>query len=418
MWDFAFPVSNFFHQQQPHKMVMKLNPQVIYCGGPGDIAGTMCSWLSGQFDESEVACTYSSQFFDQIRNRTLSALVISTHARTELFTEGSITVEHRPNKAAGNSGCAYKIADILHWLGVIGTILHHRPRAILITDCEHWWLLTIPAMFGINVITDLHCTFWPRGYRTTALYERILQGLNGWFWRNIPIATICISPECERQVHELASGQVSGSLLQARSSYKRAHFSGIILPVWQADSFRLMFAGRVERNKGVFDLLEVMSGLLADGQRNVSLEICGGGTALGELKVECDRRGLDGSIRILGRLNSSEMRAAYERCHMVVVPTTAHFAEGMNKVVVEGVLSGRPVVATAVCPAVELLPRSVIAVEFGDQQAMVAAIKRLACDKSYYESIRANCAAESEQFYDRQQSWGAALSRALDLVFK
>ncbi len=399
-------------------MVIKSSPQVIYCGGPGEIAGTMRSWLSGKQDASEVSCTYSSQFFDQISLRDLSALVISTHVRKEVLAEGTLTVEHRPNKAVGKSGLAYKMADLSHWLGVIGTIVRHRPRAILVTDCEHWWLLTIPAIFGIKVITDLHCTFWPRGYRSTALYERMLQGLNGWFWKKIPIATICISPECERQVHELARGQVSGTLLQARSSYQRAHFASITLPAWNADPFRVMFAGRVERNKGVFDLLDVMADLHIEGERKIVLEICGGGTALSELKAECARRGLDGFVRILGQLNSSEMRAAYERCHTVVVPTTAHFSEGMNKVVVEGVLSGRPIVATAVCPAVDLLPRSVIVVECGDKLAMVAAIKRLATDKNYYESIRINCVAEAEQFYDRQQSWGAALSRALDLVFK
>ena len=399
-------------------MASKLSPQVIYCGGPGDIAGTMRSWLSGQHDASEVSETYSGQFFDQISARGLSALVISTHARKELLVKGLITIEHRPNKACGKSGFAYKSLYLLHWLGVIGTILRHHPDVILIADCEHWWLLTIPSLFGIKVITDLQCTFWPRGYRSTSLYERVLQGLNGWFWKKNPVATICISPECERQVHELTCDQVSGILLQARSSYQRAYFAGIILPVWNADSFRLMFAGRVERNKGVFDLLDVMAALHADGQSNVSLEICGGGTALGDLTVECARRGLDCCIRILGQLNSSEMRAAYERCHTVVVPTTAYFPEGLNRVVVEGVLSGRPVVATAVCPAIDVLPRSVIAVECGDQQALVTAIKRLADDKSYYESIRANCAAESEQFYDRQQSWGAALGRALDLIFR
>ncbi len=399
-------------------MATKLNPQVIYCGGPGDIAGTMCSWSSGKYDASEVSETYSGQFFDQISAQGLSALVISTNACKKLLNKGLITVEHRPQHTAGKSGFGYKLAYMLHWLGVIGTILRHRPRVILIADCEHWWLLTIPAMFGVKVITDLHCTFWPRGYRSASLYERMLQGLNGWFWRQIPIATICISPECERQVHEIACGQVSGSLLQARSSYQRAHFEGITLPAWNADSFVLMFAGRVERNKGVFDLLDVMAGLHADGQSNISLEICGGGTALSELKAECAQRGLDGCIRILGQLNSSEMRAAYERCHTVVVPTTAYFCEGLNRVVVEGVLSGRPVVATTVCNTIDVLPRSVIVVECGDKPAILAAIKRLASDQNYYKSIRENCATEAEQFYDCQQSWGAALSRALDLVFK
>jgi len=399
-------------------MLMKTNPQVIYCGGPGDIAGTMRSWISGKHDASEVSDTYSAQFFDQIKARGLSALVISTHARKEILVEGLITVEHRPNNAAGKTGLAYKQAYMSHWLGVIGTILHLRPRVVVIADLEHWWLLAIPAIFGIKIITDLQCTFWPRGYRSTALYERILQGLNGLFWRKIPIATICISPECERQVRELSRGQVSGRLLQARSSYQRVAFAGIARPAWDADSFRLMFAGRVERNKGVFDLLDVMASLRAESQSKISLDICGGGTALSELKAEVERRGLQSCINVLGQLNSSAMRAAYERSQVVVVPTTADFPEGLNRVVVEGVLSGRPVVATTVCNAIDVFPGSVITLNCGDRLAMVAAIKRLASDNNYYESIRANCAAESEQFYDREQSWGAALGRALDIALK
>jgi len=399
-------------------MLQKLKPQVIYCGGPGDIAGTMRSWISGKHDAKEVSDTYSGQFFDQIKARGLSALVISTHARKELLVEGLITVEHRPNKATGKTGLDYKLTYMSHWLGVLGTILYYRPRVVLIADLEHWWLLAIPAMFGSKVITDLQCTFWPRGYRSNALYERILQGLNGLFWRNIPVATICISPECERQVREMSNGTVNGSLLQARSSYQRADFAKIATPSWNADPFRLMFAGRVERNKGVFDLLDVMAGLQSESYRKVSLDICGGGTALSELKTEVARRGLQSCINVLGQLNSSEMRAAYERCHTVVVPTTADFPEGLNRVVVEGVLAGRPVVATTVCNAIDVFPRSVITVDCGDQLAMSTAIKRLASDNNYYESIRGNCAAEAEQFYDRDQSWGAALGRALDLALK
>ena len=399
-------------------MENKSNPQIIYCGGPGDIAGTMRCWLSGKHDASEVSDTYSAQFFDQIKARGLSALVISTHAPKELLVAGLITIEHRPHKASGKSGLAYKLAYMRHWLGVIGTILRLRPQVVVIADFEHWWLMAIPAIVGIKVITDLQCTFWPRGYRSDARYERILQGLNGLFWKNIPIATICISPECERQVREMSAGPVSGTLLQARSSYQRENFAGISSPSWDADSFRLMFAGRVERNKGVFDLLDVMASLTADSHRKVLLDICGGGTALSELKKEVERRGLQSCINVLGQLNSSAMRAAYERCHVVVVPTTADFPEGLNRVVVEGVLSGRPVVATTVCNAIDVFPCSVITINCGEQQAMAAAIKRLASDNNYYESIRASCAAESEQFYDREQSWGAALGRALDLALK
>ncbi|MBZ4219986.1 MAG: hypothetical protein LAC69_07390 [Chlorobium sp.] len=44
------------------------------------------------------------------------------------------------------------------------------------------------------------------------------------------------------------------------------------------------------------------------------------------------------------------------------------------------------------------MPRSVITVECGDKLAMVAAIKRLASDKNYYESMRANCAPRVSSF--------------------
>jgi len=41
---------------------------------------------------------------------------------------------------------------------------------------------------------------------------------------------------------------------------------------------------------------------------------------------------LQSCINVLGQLNSSAMRAAYERSQVVVVPTTADFPEGLNRV--------------------------------------------------------------------------------------
>ena len=107
------------------------------------------------------------------------------------------------------------------------------------------------------------------------------------------------------------------------------------------------------------------------------------------------------------------MRDAYARAHVVVVPTTRDFAEGLNKVAVEAVIAGRPVIASRLANATDVLGGALIEVPPGDLGAYAAGLERLLDDPAAYEAACAACAAAQPTFYDRSAGWGAAVRRIL-----
>ena len=388
--------------------------KIAYAAGPGDVAGTYRRWAQGEADPNEVSETYSGQFFEQVRAFEFSAFVIASHPRRDLIEDGRFTIEHLPQKRLGKKGLSFHIADIGYWLRVMWRIKRARCSVAVISDMEHWWLLTFLRLAGVKVVPTLHCTFWPKGFRPTSKKNRVVYSLNGWFWRHVPSATIVVSPECKRQVELVAGNRFSGLMLQGLAKYRAEYFAAMQPPVWSARPFRLMFAGRIEENKGVFDLVTLMQRLIFDVKIEVFLEVCGDGSAFQNLKQKVMDARLGSSIMLHGKLAQAEMFDVFQRCHVVIVPTTGAFAEGFNQVVAEGVLSGRPVVATSVCPANELFPNSVIEIGPGDVGKMVEAVTRLATDQNWYSAVRSYGAKEGNSLYDEAHSWGAAVGRALE----
>jgi glycosyltransferase involved in cell wall biosynthesis len=163
----------------------------------------------------------------------------------------------------------------------------------------------------------------------------------------------------------------------------------------------------------VFDLLEVIERIERARPGSCTIEFCGGGSAEVELRQEIDRRGLGSVARATGRLESPAMREAFARAHVVVVPTTRAFAEGLNKVAVEAVLAGRPVITSRLANATDVLGGAVIEVPPGDLPAYQAALERLAGDPRAYADAQAACAQSQQMFYDRSLGWEMAVRRIL-----
>lgn len=386
-------------------------PKLFYAAGPGDVVGTYGYWRAGMEDPSETSRTYSGEFFDVCREIGADALIISSHPSNQTVCGDFITIEHRPRPGGTWRGLQWHIRELRYWLGLIWSAWRSGAHFALICDCNHWWMLWLLAISGVQVVPDLHCTLWPHGRRSMVLSQRLTHWLNGTFFRWGAAATFCISPECERQLRELAPA-LRGPVLQTRTSYLRSTFAAIAPPLFPTGPFRVLFAGRVEWEKGLREVIEVAAELQRSSLK-VTFEVCGSGSAMEDFCREITRRGLDPIVTVLGKLGRSQMRDAYARAHLVLVPTTASFAEGLNRVAVESVLAGRPAIVTTVCPAAEVLGDAVIAVEPGDVPAMITAITQLATDERKYAEAVALCSAGAEQFYDSKTSWGAALRRAL-----
>src|SRR6185503_9776339 len=107
------------------------------------------------------------------------------------------------------------------------------------------------------------------------------------------------------------------------------------------------------------------------------------------------------------------MRRMFSEAHVVIVPTTTDFLEGFNQVVAEGVLSGRPVITSSVCPALDYVREAVIEVAPDDVKGYGDAILKLREDAAFYEAKAAACRQAQAQFYDPARSWGTTFEAAL-----
>ncbi len=177
--------------------------------------------------------------------------------------------------------------------------------------------------------------------------------------------------------------------------------------------FRVLFVGRIESDKGVFDVLEIAKRFASQGRQDITFDLCGKGSMLESLRLAAKEAGIDSSFVCHGHCNKPQMREMFKQAHVVIVPTRKDFIEGFNQVVVEGVLCGRPVVTSAVCPALAYVRNAAVEVAPNDIKAYGDALLKLCDDRQFYEQKRRGCIGAQEQFYDPSRSWKAALKSIL-----
>jgi glycosyltransferase involved in cell wall biosynthesis len=269
-------------------------------------------------------------------------------------------------------------------------------------------------LFGIKVVPALHCVLWPK-YRRPGRLARLIIALDKLLFTRAAAALLTASGDIDDQLSELA-GKRSARLRIAPflPTYRSRHFSAPVAPP-AAPPFRVLYAGRIVAEKGVFDLLKVAALLAADG-RKVEFDICGTGSALDEMQRRAQADGLSASIRFHGHCNRPTMVEMFQNAHAVIVPTTTDFVEGFNQVVAEAILAGRPVVTSDVCPAIKYVGDAVVAVPPDDVPAYAKAIARLSDDAAFYQHCAAACASARAQFFDESRGWAAALHSALRIA--
>lgn len=105
----------------------------------------------------------------------------------------------------------------------------------------------------------------------------------------------------------------------------------------------LLFAGRLVKEKGVYDLASALAGLHAKGvlaDRRVLF--AGSGPETGRLRAFFRAKGM-ANVSVPGHLDPGEMARAYASARFLVLPS---YKEAMPYAILEGLQTGLPVVAT------------------------------------------------------------------------
>jgi len=396
---------------------MSKSLRVLYAAGPGNVIGTYSYWRKGEDDPSQVGITYSSQFYDACRDLQAEGYVISSCEETKYLRDGNYTLEHRPKPLRNASGLLFHLSQIWYGLGLIATAVAWRANVVIVADgTTHWFVLSLLSFLGVQAVPSLHCTpmckFGPQ-----RKIDKLLARLNRHFFAKSCTAIMSASDEIDKQLANLTGGKTK-SIVQFKPTYRRTEFATVKQPDGEHSPFRVLFVGRVEANKGVFDLLEIAKRFAALGRKDITFDICGTGSALDALREQVKLAGVDSAFTFHGHCNKLKMREMFSKAHAVIVPTKTDFVEGFNQVVAEGVLSSRPVITSAVCPAVSHMDGTLVEVPPDDVTAYGDALLKLCDDREFYEQKRQYPQHLVNQFYDLSNGWAGAIESILTPQYK
>lgn len=367
-------------------------------------------WRAGVPDPGQMSTTFSSEFEALCTEIGASAYIVSSASPAVLVHDGEFTLEHRPKRQT--SGLSYHLTEINYCFGLAKTARQYRADyAVLQSGTSHYFAMSLFRLFGIKVIPILHNTLWPSGFPPSSWIARALLFADSLFFRWGTMAILGVSPECLRQIEQVTNG-IHGPLYQFTPQFDPSLFIPRDPPPF-SDRFKLLFAGRIAADKGVFDLLQIMKIVEKRLPGRVALDVCGDGPDLVRLRSQCRNDGLDHIVNILGFTVPEQLRRLLVSSHASIVPTRSGFAEGMAMTVIEPILLGRPVITNAVVPALELLRPACIEAKTDNIESYADVIINLVTSPELYAQQRSACASLRPQFFDKSKSSQSALREAL-----
>ena len=166
-----------------------------------------------------------------------------------------------------------------------------------------------------------------------------------------------------------------------------------------ADPPVLLFHGRVDRRKGVLDLLEALPD-------DVRLVVSGIGPDLDEARARADSR-----TTFLGYVPPEEAPEVYRSADVFVSPT---YSEGFSNTLLEAMASGLPTVSTASVGVVDCLrhEENGLLHDPGDVGGLAEALDRLLSDAPLRTRLATTALEEVRRLY----SW-PVLARSIDDVY-
>ena len=387
--------------------------RIAYLSGPSEAVGVYHEWSENK-KQNYFGTNYMKQFFTVCRELDAEAYVITTVAgEYSIWHKDGLTIENRP-LASHLSGFSYHVAMVAWFVRLAPKLISFRPDVLIATaNQNYWFLLFFLKWLGISIIPSFHCVLWPKFVPVRRSW-RVLLHLNRLLILRHVKAALVASKDIAEQLRSLV-GNTNIEIEEHLPTYSMSQFAPIASPRTIArPPFRIFFAGRIEANKGIYDLVEIARRLNAGRPRLFVFDICGDGGELSALRQLVAKSNLQDVVKCHGYLDSERLSAVLASSHAVIVPTTSRFEEGFNMVCAEAILAGRPVITSPVCPALEYVREAAVEVPPDNIEKYCQAILKLYDDQEFYEQKQDACAKLQGQFYDPKNSWAEKLKMLLN----
>lgn len=384
--------------------------RISYIPGPGNLKSTYCFWRQGEFDPNTPSIAYSTQFFELGQRLNADLQVIMRGAKPmSAETHGNATftrVAMRPMPSF-----------ISYWREMINLALKCRselksfnPHIVIVVGNFFWGAFPLLRVNKARLVLTAHTTCWPMGVKKRSLRMRI-ENLIRRFGLAFVHSSINISPECARQVKGL-----SPRAMPARIAYpqqiRRAKQAEAKAEACGAQNQNIVYLGRIEENKGVFDLLAAFKNIQAN-HNNARLLIAGSGGCNEKLAMRIEADFADRSVEHLGRLDAAGIHELLQRAYALVCPTRTSFCEGNAAVCYEAGTHGVPVIASSVVPAREQLAPGTLVFKANSVSDLTTALDKILSDSSFRNELSAKIKNSGVIVFDRSASWGSQLYLAM-----
>lgn len=268
-------------------------------------------------------------------------LILCRATRRERFQANNVRAESFPTVGYGRAlrrvGSALRIGiEILRW----------RPDRILCgcTGELLWVCATVAKLLRVPVVNSRHNEVQERtgaGRIALALDRLSIRACAG---------VVCHGPFLADQVRALGIARDRTQEFEVDLSGFVAASSHSTAPVELRNFARrfgtvLVFVGRVQRDKGVIDLLEAFCDLPQAPHAQVGLVYVGDGKDMQLLRSHVSARNGEGRVLLLGRIPHVQLPGVMRHASIVITPTRPEFPEGRCMVVLESLVLGVPVVA-------------------------------------------------------------------------
>jgi glycosyltransferase involved in cell wall biosynthesis len=382
---------------------------VLYVTSFGDVQGSYRHWRRGEHDSRIPDVAFSIQVYEAMAQLGRRLVVLTAHPGAT--AEEDEFARFIPVAQPGGRFLAYHLREIALARTVARLYRECGCDGLIVQRMvQHMWPFRSAVRSARFSILDQHNSIWPMGTRQD-WKARLIGAASAPTLRSFGLVT-CVSPEIARQIRQAARGPVHTRVHMPQ--YARDVIAGLRrdAPV-RADPQELLFAGRVEVNKGVFDLLDAYSLLPEPIRRRCRLSFVGDGAATPTLAEAVRQRGLEDRVDLPGQVSGFEVLRRIAAATVLVCPTQSGFSEGLARTPIEAAMLGTPSVVTEVVPAREVLGEAALVVPPQAPARLAEAIRQLLTDEALYRRAAEAGLAATECCFDPVQSLRQCI---LDLV--
>lgn len=299
---------------------------------------------------------------------------------------------------------------------IFRNILWLRPEQVLCwsRSFPHWSCFLASKLVGARFIFSRHVRF---AGQDEPWFRRIVSCIDKFFIRRAH-AVIVHGPYLFQE--SIASGISPRCLIEFDCTYPPG-------TVWnQGDASRraglsecsqtnknILFVGRMEVSKGIFELFEACRPLLeANGE--LRLIFAGEGKDTNSLIEMVARSSCCENVIFLGRVPHNELPEIIKDAYCVVTPTRSSFPEGRCMAAMEGLLMGRPVIAPDFGPFPYLIKDGVNGLLFvpDSVESLRQKIVLVMKDSEFYQRLEKGAVITGEELLSNKTDYYTALKSA------